>query len=179
MISKAATVAEYLAALPEDRRAVIQALRDVILRNLNEGYVEGVQYGMIGYCVPHSLYPAGYHCDPKQPLTFAALAAQKNHFAVYGMCVYSNPDLAKWFRQAWAKTGKKLDMGKSCIRFKKLDDAALDVIGELIRRVPVKKFIEHYEFALKSISARSTKKSATSRPEAKKTSKLPARKSKK
>ncbi len=149
MQSKATTVDQYLAALPEDRRAALSPVRNVILKNLDKGYAEGMQYGMIGYAVPHSVYPAGYHCDPKQPLPFASLASQKSHMAVYLMCVYGQPDQEKWFREAWAKTGKKLDMGKSCIRFKKLEDVALDVIGEAIRRVPARAYIEHYESVIR------------------------------
>ncbi len=104
-----------------------------------------MQYGMIGYFVPHSVYPAGYHCDPKQPLPFAGLASQKNHMSIYLMCLYSDSDLQEWFRAAWTKTGKKLDMGKSCVRFKKIEDVPLKVIGQTIKRVPAKKFIERYE----------------------------------
>ncbi len=148
MISKARTVKEYLAELPADRGAAIQAVRDVILKNLSEGYEEGMQYGMIGYFVPHSIYPPGYHCDPKQPLPFASLASQKNHMALYLMCLYGDSDQAEWFRSDWAKTGKKLDMGKSCIRFKKLEDLALDVIGKAIARIPAKKYIAVYESML-------------------------------
>ena len=150
MQSKATSVAEYLSELPGDRREAIEAVRAVILKNLPKGYEEGVQYGMIGYYVPHSVYPAGYHCDPKQPLPFAGLASQKNHMSLYLMCIYGDPENEAWFRAAWAKTGKKLDMGKSCVRFKKIDDVPLKVIGEAIRRVPAKKFIEHYESAIKS-----------------------------
>ena len=109
MQSKATTVEEYLAELPEDRRAAIQAVRKVILKNLDKGYEEGMQYGMIGYYVPHKVYPAGYHCDPKQPLPFASLASQKNHMAVYLMGSQKHQE---WFRKDWAKTGKKLDVGK-------------------------------------------------------------------
>jgi hypothetical protein len=148
MQSKATTVQEYLAELPPDRRAAIAAIRDVILRNLDADYEEGMQYGMIGYYVPHRIWPAGYHCDPSQPLGFAGLASQKNHLAVYLMCVYGNREHESWFREAWAKTGKKLDMGKSCIRFKKLEDAALDVIGEAIRRVPAAKYLAAYQALL-------------------------------
>jgi hypothetical protein len=164
MISKARTVDEYLAELAPDRRAAIQAVRQVILKNLGKGYKEGMQYGMIGYYVPHSVYPAGYHCDPKQPLPFAGLASQKNHMAVYLMCVYGGAEHAAWFRQEWAKTGKKLDMGKSCIRFKKLEDLPLELIGKSIARVPVKTFIARCESALANGSEtkkpRSRKKSA-------------------
>lgn len=149
MTSPAKTVEEYLAGLPEDRRAAIQAVRKVILDNLDKDYQEGMQYGMIGYYVPHSVYPPGYHCDPKQPLPFASLGSQKNHMAVYLMCLYGDAEQEAWFREAWAKTGKKLDMGKSCVRFKKLEDVALEVIGEAIRRVPAAKYIEKYESVIK------------------------------
>ena len=149
MQSKATTVEQYLASLPEERRAAISAVRDVIRKNLDTQYEEGMQYGMIGYYVPHKVFPAGYHCDPKQPLPFASLASQKSHMAVYLMCVYGQPEQEKWFREAWAKTGKKLDMGKSCVRFKKLEDVALDVLGEAIRRAPAKAYIAHYESVLR------------------------------
>jgi hypothetical protein len=142
VMSKAKSVKEYLAGLPADRRAALEALRKVILKNLDKDYEEGMQYGMIGYYVPHRIFPAGYHCDPKQPLPFAGLASQKNHLALYLMCVYGNSELADWFRKAWAKTGKKLDMGKSCIRFKKIEDVPLEVIGETIARVPAKTYID-------------------------------------
>jgi hypothetical protein len=141
VISKAASVADYLAGLPADRRAAIKAVRQVIQKNLDKDYEEGMQYGMIGYYVPHRIFPPGYHCDPKQPLPFAGLASQKNHMAVYLMCVYGSSELQDWFRKAWAKTGKKLDMGKSCIRFRKIEDVALDVIGQAIARVPARKYI--------------------------------------
>lgn len=152
MQSKATTVEQYLAELPPDRRAAIQAVRSVILKNLPKGYEEGMQYGMIGYYVPHSLYPAGYHCDPRQPLTFAGLASQKNHMSLYLMCCYGDPDEAKWFQQAWTKTGKKLDMGKSCVRFKKIEDVALDVVGQAVKRVPVKTYLARYESILSRTS---------------------------
>ena len=148
MQSKAATVQEYLAALPADRRAAIQTVRGTILKNLDKDYEEGMQYGMIGYYVPHRVFPAGYHCDPRQPLPFAGLASQKNHMALYLMCIYGDPSQAQWFREAWAKTGKKLDMGKSCVRFKNADDLALDVLGEAIRRVPARKYVERYQAIL-------------------------------
>jgi hypothetical protein len=163
MQSRATTVEQYLSALPEDRRRAIAAVRQVILENLDQDYEEGMQYGMIGYYVPHTLYPAGYHCDPRQPLPFASLASQKNHMAIYMMCQYASTDQQKWFADAWKKTGKKLDMGKSCIRFNKLDDLALDVIGEAIRRVPAKKFIAIWtavrEAAAKGKGGKASKKS--------------------
>jgi hypothetical protein len=112
---------------------------------------------MIGYYVPHRVYPAGYHCDPKQPLPFAGLASQKNYMSLYLMCVYGDSEHSRWFRQAWLQTGKKLDMGKACIRFKKLDDLALDCISEAIRRVPAKKYIDYCEAARVSTRERKTK----------------------
>ena len=147
MQSKAATVEQYLAELPEDRRAALQAVRTVILKNLDKNYEEGMQYGMIGYFVPHRVFPAGYHCDPRQPLPFAGLASQKNHMSLYIMTNYTDGPEAKWFKAAWAKSGIKLDMGKCCIRFKKLDDLPLDVVGEAIRRIPAERHIAWYEAA--------------------------------
>jgi hypothetical protein len=157
MQSKAATVEEYLSELSEDRRQALEAVRRVVLKNLDKDYEEGMQYGMIGYYVPHRVHPAGYHCDPKQPLPFAALGSQKNHMALYLMCIYGDSDHAKWFRQAWARTGKKLDMGKACLRFKKIDDLALDVIGEAIKRVPASKYIKFCEAAIKPKDKRVSK----------------------
>ena len=151
MQSAASSVPDYLASLSEDRRAVIDAVRKVILANLDRGYSEAMQYGMIGYGVPHSVFPAGYHCDPAQPLPFAALASQKNHVSLYLMGLYlgstddTESEEVLWFRQAWADAGKKkLNMGKSCVRFKTLDDISLDVIGEAIRRMPASLYIERY-----------------------------------
>lgn len=173
MQSKATTVADYLASLPPDRRAAIEAVRAVILENLSENLEEGMQYGMIGYYVPHSVYPPGYHCDPKQPLPYAGLASQKNYMSLY-IPIYGPPgaeqveggtDLERWFRDAVAKAGKKLDLGKVCLRFKKLDDLALDVIAELFRRVPASAFIATYEAfradaGQKAKAKKSTKKAA-------------------
>jgi Domain of unknown function (DU1801) len=135
------SVADYLASLPADRRTAIEAVRKVILDNLDPDYEEGIQYGMIGYYVPHRVYPAGYHGDPSQPFPFAALASQKNYLSLYLMCVYGGGDLLSWFQKAWQQAGKKLDMGKSCVRFKSLDDIPLDVVGALIRKVPVKTYL--------------------------------------
>jgi hypothetical protein len=161
MQSKATTVEQYLSELPEDRRKALEEVRQVIRKNLDKDYEEGIQYGIIGYYVPHRVYPAGYHCDPKQPLPFAALASQKNHMSLYLMCVYGESELAKWFHEAWAKTGKKLDMGKSCVRFKKVDDLALGVIGEAIKRVPAKKYIAICESALGAANERKAQRNAT------------------
>src|SRR5438445_13872985 len=112
MQSKATNVAQYLSGLPVERRAALEAVRKVLLANLDKDYEEGMQYGMIGYYVPHRVFPAGYDCDPRQPLPFAGLASQKNQMSLYVMCAYGEGPLAEWFREAWAKTGKKLDMGK-------------------------------------------------------------------
>lgn len=178
MQSEAKTVREYLAGLPDDRRAAIRAVRAVILKNLPEGYEEGMQHGAIGYFVPHSVYPAGYHCDPKQPLPFAGLASQKNYMSIHLMSVYSDPKQEAWFRAAWAKSGKKLDMGKACVRFKKIEDVPLQVIGQAIKRVPAKKFIEQYEGVLNSAGKPAHKTAAKKRSSAKKGSpaKTPKRK---
>ncbi len=154
MQSKAATVKEYLAGLPADRRAAIEGVRAVLLENLDPVFAEGMQYGMIGYFLPHSVYPPGYHCDPTQPLAMVCLASQKNYMSVYLGCVYGSPEREGWFREAWTKTGRKLDMGKSCLRFRKLDDLALDVLGESIRRMPARAFIEFYESVVKTARRR-------------------------
>jgi len=150
MKSSAATVKEYLASLPADRRAGIEAVRRVILKNLDKDYDECMLYGMIGYAVPHRVWPTGYHCDPKKPLMMAALASQKNNLTVYLMSVYSDKSERAWFEQAWAKTGKKLNIGGSCVRFTKVEHAALDVIGEAIRRTPAKAYIANYVKTLAS-----------------------------
>jgi hypothetical protein len=178
MQSKAATVAEYLASLPTDRREIVQALREVVLKNLDKNYQEVMQYGMIGYAVPHSVYPPGYHCDAKQPLPFAAIASQKQHVSVYLMGLYVGGAItenaeSRWFRTAWEKTGNKLDMGKSCVRFNKLENVPLEVIGEAIRRMPAKKYIATYESVLATTRAR---KSAPAKPATKKVTKKVAKK---
>lgn len=155
--SHAATIDQYLAALSDERRALVAAIRDVVNANLPDGYQETMQYGMIGWSVPHDRYPAGYHTDPSQPLPFAALASQKQHVSLYLMGTYcgsaehtaaGEPDETyevSWFREAWLATGRKLNMGKSCVRVKKLDDVALDVVAEAIRRLPVDEYIARYE----------------------------------
>jgi uncharacterized protein YdhG (YjbR/CyaY superfamily) len=145
MQSKATSVSEYLASLPDDRRATIEAVRATILANLDEEFEEGMQYGMIGYYVPHRVYPAGYHVDPKQPLPYAALASQAKHVSLYLMGVYGSPTEESWFRDAWTSAGYKLDMGKSCVRFKSLAGVPLEVVGELFRRVTAAQYIAQYE----------------------------------
>ena len=142
--SNATTVQEYLEELPEDRRAVISAVRDVILENLPEGYQECLSFGMIGYVLPLERYPDTYN---GQPLAYVALAAQKNHYAVYLTCTYQDPEKEAWFRDAYQQAGKKLDMGKSCVRFKKLQDLPLDVIGQAVASTPPEDFIASYEAA--------------------------------
>lgn len=153
MQSKATSVEAYLDELPPDRRAAIEAVRKVVRANLDKDYIEIMSYGMIAYCVPHRVYPPGYHCNPRQALPFAALASQKQYMSVY-LCAFLSPAGEARFRAAWRKTGKKLDMGKSCIRFRKLDDLALDVIGAFIRRTPAKAFIKLYENAMRPAAGR-------------------------
>ena len=148
MQSRTKSVVEYLKELPADRRAAIEEVREVILKNLDKGYEETMQYGMIGYAVPHRVYPAGYHCDPKQPLPFMSLASQKQYMSLYAMCLYESSELFEWFRAEWEKTGKKLTMGKCCIRFKKVEELPLELIGKLVKKVPAKEFVKQYEAAL-------------------------------
>lgn len=149
MRSQATTIEAYLQSLPSDRREAIQAVRDVINRNIDKQYAEGMQYGMPAWFVPRSVYPAGYHCDPKQPVPFASVASQKNHVAIYMFCIYCLPGEAEWFVQQWKATGKRLDMGKGCLRFKRLEDVPLDLIGEAVRRATITRFLEHYESVIK------------------------------
>lgn len=176
MQSKASTVEQYLAELPADRRAALEAVRAVFRTNLDPVFQEGMQYGMIGYFVPHSVFPQGYHCDPKQPLPFAGLASQKNAMSLYLFCLYQDASQAKAFEQAWSKTGKKLDMGKSCIRFKAVDDLALDVIADTLKRMSAKQFIAAYLAAFgdrfkpaKAAATKAPAKTAAKKPPAKKT----------
>ena len=140
--SRAATVAEYLAELPEERRAVMAAVRDLVLRHLPAGYEETMNWGMISYEIPLARYPATYN---KQPLSYAALAAQKNHFALYLNAVYQSEERAAALADAFARAGKRLDMGKSCLRFRRLDELALDAVAESIASTPPDAFIAGYE----------------------------------
>lgn len=150
MQSNAQTPDQYIEELPEDRKIAISNLRKVIQENLPEGFQEIMGYGMIGYVVPHSLYPNGYHCAPNLPLPFLSIASQKNFIAVYHMLVYFDPTLNEWFVNEFPKHSKaKLDMGKSCIRFKKLDQIPFELIGELASRVTVDEWIKIYEAQLK------------------------------
>jgi uncharacterized protein YdhG (YjbR/CyaY superfamily) len=146
MQSKANTITAYIAELPEERKAAMQQLQTVIKKNLPKGFKEEMSYGMIGYVVPHSIYPAGYHCTPKLPLPFMAIASQKNFIAIYHMGVYANPALLQWFTEQYAATVKgKLDMGKSCIRFKKPENIPYKLIGELCSKMTVEEWIGTYE----------------------------------
>jgi hypothetical protein len=164
MQSKAATVAQYLKELPPDRRATVEAVRKVVLANLDDDFEEGMGYGMISWHVPHRVFPAGYHCNPKLPLPFAALASQKNYLSLYLMSVYAERAEEDWMRAEFAKAGKKLDMGKCCVRFKSLDDLPLDVIGKAIARVSVKAHVAHYERSLAARGAEKAKPKASRKP---------------
>lgn len=142
--------AAYIAAISEDRRAAFEKLRETIVENIPDGFREGISYGMIGYVVPHELYPPGYHCDPKLPLPFVSIAAQKNFIALYHMGLYAMPDLLDWFVSEYPKhTKSKLDMGKSCIRFKKTADIPFELIARLMQRVGVEEWVEVYESAFR------------------------------
>ncbi len=150
MQSTATTPTEYLNSLPEERREAINRLRDEITSNLPDGFNETMSYGMIGYVVPHTVYPPGYHCDPKLPLPFMSLASQKNFVAVYHMGIYADPELMEWFKSEYSKRVKtKLDMGKSCIRFKKMESIPYDLIGELSRKMTAEDWIGLYEKNIK------------------------------
>ena len=144
MQSDATTVEQYLADLPIERRETVEGVRRVILAKLPDGFVEGMQYGMVGYYVPLERYPDTYN---GQPLGIASLANQKRYVSLYLMGIYANDFDARWFKEAWQATGKRLDMGKSCVRFKRLDDVPLDVVGAAIARTTVDDFIAAYESA--------------------------------
>lgn len=146
MQSQAKTPSEYLNELPDDRRIAIEKLRKVVLDNLPKGFEEVMSYGMLGYVVPHEIYPDGYHCTPHLPLPFFAIASQKNSINIYHMVVYADKNLHDWFVAEYPKYSKaKLDMGKSCIRFKKLDAIPYELIGELMTKISVQQWIEMYE----------------------------------
>jgi uncharacterized protein YdhG (YjbR/CyaY superfamily) len=145
------TVDQYIAQLPENRQEIIRLLRNTILSNIPKGFEEVISYGMIGYVVPHSLYPGGYHCNPKLPLPFMNLASQKNFVTIYHMGIYANKELMDWFINEYPKYFKtKLDMGKGCIRFKKPDQIPYQLIGELAGKITVKEWINEYELNLKT-----------------------------
>jgi len=150
MRSEAKTISEYLASLPEDRKGPMTKLYKTIKKNLPKGFEEGMAYGMMGWAVPFKTYPAGYHCDPSTPVPFMGLASQKNFIALYHMGLYANPKLLEWFQAEWGKaTPRRLDMGKSCIRFKRMDDIPYDLIGELATKISPRQWLELYESAMK------------------------------
>jgi hypothetical protein len=151
MQSKATTVDQYIDELPEDRKKAVAELRKVIKKNIPKGFQEVMAYGMPGYSIPHSKYPDGYHCDPKLPLPFLSFASQKNFIAVYHMGIYADSKLLKWFTDAHTKASpKKLDMGKSCLRYKKAEDIPYELIGELVSKMTPDEWIEIYERNFKS-----------------------------
>ena len=146
MQSKAITPDQYIAELPEDRKPAMEKLRSIFLENIPKGFEEQMGYGMLGFVVPFSLYPSGYHCDTKLPLPFAGMASQKNFIALYHMGIYANPELLNWFVSEYPKHSKqKLDMGKSCIRFKKMDQITYELIAELMQKISVQDWISTYE----------------------------------
>lgn len=147
---KAANVDEYLAQVPEERQDYFNKLRETILENLPEGFEEQISYGMLGYVVPHSLYPNGYHVDPSLPLPFLSIASQKNFIGFYHMGIYGSPELLDWFVTEYPKHSKlKLDMGKSCVRFKKPEQIPFELIGELVKKMSAKDWIDLYEKHMK------------------------------
>ena len=152
---KSKTILEYISQLTEDRKEPISKLRNIINQNIDRGFSEEINYGMIGWVVPHSLYPEGYHCDPKLPLPFMSIASQKHFIAVYHMGVYANPKLLEWFISEYPKhCSTKLDMGKSCIRFKKNENIPYNLIGELVAKMSANDWIILYESNVKNARKR-------------------------
>ncbi|MFO7721094.1 MAG: DUF1801 domain-containing protein [Gillisia sp.] len=150
MTSKANRPEEYIKELPEERKVIIKKLRKTILDNIPDGFEETMNYGMIGYVIPHSVYPKGYHCNPKSPLPFLNISSQKNFVAFYHMGIYADKDLLNWFTSAYKTfSTRKLDMGKSCIRFKKPEDIPYDLIAELISKITPQDWIQTYEATIK------------------------------
>ena len=147
---EASSVEEYIARVPEDKKPAIIELRNIIQKNIPEGFAEILNYEMIGYVVPHTIYPGGYHANPKLPIPFINIAAQKNFIALYHMGLYADPDLLQWFKEEYAKLPiNKLDMGKSCIRFKNPEKIPFELIGELVSKMSVQQWIELYESKLR------------------------------
>ncbi|MDY0781261.1 DUF1801 domain-containing protein [Tenacibaculum sp. IB213877] len=148
---EASTPEEYISQVPEERKPVLKKLRNTIKKNLPKGFEEGIQYNMIGYYVPHSIYPDGYHCTPKEPLPFMSFASQKNSINLYHSGMYAIPEIHNWFVTEYPKHSKrKLDMGKSCVRFKKIDEIPFDLIAELCTKVSVEDWIKVYENNIKN-----------------------------
>jgi hypothetical protein len=148
MANEPETVEDYLAGLAPERSAAIQSIREVLTANLADGFEEGLQYGMLGYYVPHSAYPQGYHANPKEPLPFASMGSQKKHIGLYLFCVYTDETIKEWFVDAWKASGCRLCMGKSCVRVKSFDAVLVDVLAELFQRISLKSFLNSYESAL-------------------------------
>ncbi len=147
---KADSPENYINQAPEERQPILKKLRKTILKNLPKGFEEGIQYGMIGYYVPHSIYPNGYHCTPKEPLPFMSFASQKNSINIYNSAIYAKPEINDWFIAEYPKhCSRKLDMGKSCIRFKKIDEIPFNLIAELCKKMTVDEWIQLYEQNLK------------------------------
>ena len=143
---KAKDIEKYIQNIPEERKEIFEKLMDVIRTNIPEGFSEELGYGMPAWVVPHSLYPKGYHCSTELPLPFVSIASQKNFIALYHMGIYNTPELLQWFVREYPKHClRKLDMGKSCIRFKKIDDIPFELIGELMKKMTTKDWIEKYE----------------------------------
>ena len=152
---KSKTILEYISQITEDQQEPISKLRNIINQNIDRGFSEEINYGMIGWVVPHSLYPEGYHCDPKLPLPFMSIASQKHFIAVYHMGVYANPKLLEWFISEYPKhCSTKLDMGKSCIRFKKIENIPYNLIGELVTKMSANDWIMLYESNVKDARKR-------------------------
>lgn len=149
MQSTAQSITAYFEEIPEERKKPFLTLRETILKNIPEGFSEQISYGMIGFVVPHNLYPPGYHCNPKLPLPFINIASQKNFIAFYHMGIYANPDLLQFIIEYSKHSNQKLDMGKSCIRFKKFDQIPFDLIAELVQKINVKQWINCYESQFK------------------------------
>jgi uncharacterized protein YdhG (YjbR/CyaY superfamily) len=150
MQSNATSIEAYLEEIPEERKETFHKLRDTILKNIPKGFSEQLSYGSLGYVVPHSIYPNGYHCNPKLPLPFIAIASQKNFIALYHMGIYAKPELLNWFVAEYPKhSTQKLDMGKSCIRFKKMDQIPFELIAELVQKMSVQEWITCYESSFK------------------------------
>ena len=150
MSIKAETPEQYIEQLTDERKIAVSQLRKVILGNIPKGFSETISYGMIGFVVPHSIYPNGYHCDPKQPLPFISIASQKNYIALYHTAMYGDTELTNWFREQYPKHCKtKLDMGKGCIRFKKIEQIPYDLIAELSGKMSTDEWIKIYETNIK------------------------------
>ncbi|MGB0868652.1 MAG: DUF1801 domain-containing protein [Flavobacteriales bacterium] len=147
---KASSIEEYLENIPEDRKAPMSKLREIVAKNIPEGFQEQLTYGMPGYVVPHSIFPDGYHCTPELPLPFLSFASQKNFIAFYHSGIYASPELLNWFKEEYPKHVKtKLDMGKSCIRFKNMKTIPYDLIGELCTKMTCEEWIETYKTVLR------------------------------